>query len=697
MIANTAFGILVLAELALVFASAVIVFGSRQDRRWLDSSRRAVQAAWFLVTLALGIFLYLLLENRVEFAAVYRVTRATLPFTAKLSALWGGQTGSLLFWTWLLGGAACVSATVGWKDLPQHKPWIVLFSAVPFAGFLFLVLFLENPFARWWLLPNGASTAQFLPPPGSSIILWPPDGVGLNPLLRHPAMVIHPPMLYLGFVIFVLPYALAMAALITGDWPRSLFEAIRISSLIAWFFLTLGLLLGSRWAYDVLGWGGYWGWDPVEIAGLLPWLSGSAALHLLIPRRRSASRQTWILAVILLTFSLVLLGSLLTRSGIVVSVHAFSESTLGTALMIIFLSISLASLALWGLRGRFPLDEPPDSESRLWTTLLHSSAVLFIFLVCVCLVGLFVPIVGEWFGGKPMMVGEAYYRQATGPLWIALLILTAIAPLWPMRLSTWQQMFRKMIPAVLGGGIAAGLSAWFFSLRLPEAALPFLAGFYLVLTLQVGVGAVGTGLGRGAGIRQCVDFLLSRRAAAAILHAGVFIFAFGVLGIEQYQHTTQGLLAPGGRMAAGEYSVRLNEIVQQPTSDERIVTVASLSLFSENPAGTTLLDEVFPRMDHDLTYQQTTAIPGVYSRLSGDLYILLTGVNLGETPSASIRVILNPLADFLWIGGLIMAAGALLLLTPHVFLSSSSSMSAPVSKVNTWAANGAGPTGGPPG
>ena len=694
MIANTAFGTLVLAELALVFASAAIVFGSRQDRRWLESGRRAVQAAWFLVTLALGIFLYLILENRVEFVAVYRVTRATLPLTAKLSALWGGQTGSLLFWTWLLGGAACITATMAWKDLPQHKPWIVLFSALPFACFLFLVLFFENPFARWWLLPDGGSIAQFFSPPGSSTVLWPSDGVGLNPLLRHPAMVIHPPMLYLGFVIFVLPYALAMAALITGDWSRSLFEAIRISSLVAWFFLTLGLLLGSRWAYDVLGWGGYWGWDPVEIAGLLPWLSGSAALHLLALRRGGASRQTWILAAILLTFSLVLFGSLLTRSGVVVSVHAFSESALGTALLIIFLLGSLASLALWGLRGRFPLDEPPDSESRFWTIVLQSSAVLFVLLVTVCLVGLAVPIVGEWFAGKPMMVSEAYYRQATGPLWIILLILTAIAPLWPMRLSTRQQMFRKMIPAVLGGGIA-GLSAWFFSLRLLEAALPFLAAFYLVLTLQVGVGAVGAR--RGCGIRQCVDFLLSRQAAAAILHAGVFIFAFGVLGIEQYQHATQAVLAPGDRMTAGSYSVRLDEIVRQPTSDERVVTVASLSLFSENPAGTTLLDEIYPRLDHDLTYQQTTAIPGVYSRLAGDLYILLTGVNLGEAPSTSIRVILNPLADFLWIGGLIMATGALLLLTPSVFLSSSRSISVAVSKTNTRTASGGDRTGGPPG
>ena len=655
MIANTALAGLMLALIALLYASAVILF-KRSDDRWVESARRAVQSASLLVSLALGLFVYLLLTNRVEFAAVYRVTRSTMSAVTRLTALWGGQTGSLLFWTWLLGMVALVTASVSVSSDSRQQPWLLFFGLLPFAGFLSLVLFLDNPFSRWWLLADGSSLAAVFLPGDAVTVMQPADGIGLNPLLRHPAMVLHPPVLYLGFTIFALPFAQAMAGLMTGIWNRDVLASIRRSTLVGWFFLTLGLILGSRWAYDVLGWGGYWGWDPVEIAGLLPWLTSSAALHLLAIRSRTRRRDVLILGVVLLTFCLVILGSFLTRSGILTSVHTFADSPLSPALLVLFTGVSLVSLVIWILSMKCGEKDHKPGSLSFWNVILDGSAVVLILLLVICLVGLSVPVVGEWVTGRAMIVGPAYYRQATGPLWMLLLVLTALSPLFPRRIALRCESLRApgiaLLMAVAVGLLARGALA----LSSGEISVVMAMTMYLLLAFL----AVREGRLTSPGSHKPrVRFI-----GVVLIHLGVFFFASGVAGMEG-QETFQATLSPGERMTAEDYSIRLDDISRQPVDEYRNVTVASVSIYDRAPDAIHRIAEVYPGLEEDLVYEQVRALPGVASSVSRDIYVLFTAWNVNG--SASLRVLVNPLANCLWIGGLLMAAGALVVMIPDVF------------------------------
>ena len=670
MIATTAVGSLVLAGLFLLYAAAALIRHlARHDPRWLESGRRATQTAWLLVSLALVMFLYLIFQNRVEFVAVYRVTRSTLPLAVKISALWGGQTGSLFFWTWLLGGVSFVGACLPWKNADAEKPWLLLFLILPFVSYLLLVLFLENPFARWWMLPGGDTLTRVFSPGAGAVVFYPREGAGLNPLLRHPAMIIHPPMLYLGYVLFALPNAVGMALLVTRRRQAALFETLRVSSLVGWFFLTLGLVLGSRWAYDVLGWGGYWGWDPVEIAGLLPWLSSSALLHLFSLHGKRRNIQAWMLALVLLTFNLVILGSFLTRSGMVASVHAFAESSVGTALLALLTLFTVLSLAIWLWRGRPGLQDGTRSKSPFWRAILLSTAGVFGLVLVVCLVGLAVPIISESLTGQAMLVSARYYRQATLPLWLLLLILAAAAPFYPQRVLITRQTLAAFIPGLAAGLAAALISFWVFSLPWLEMLIVFLCAFFAASSLAVALrdhhdrNLIENRTGTRGGMR------ISRRAASTVLHAGVFLFALGVLGMEGHQLVGQDSVAVGERVDVPGYSIRLDALEQSTTEEEHLRTTAVLSLFREEPEGTQLIEVLAPYIDEDPGYAQRTAVPGVSSHLIGDIYALLTGIAVGNRPEASLRLLVNPLAGFLWLGGLVMAAGALLFLAPHVFQS----------------------------
>ena len=251
-----------------------------------------------------------------------------MPDYLKLTALWGGQAGSLLFWSWLMAAFGSAVAIRKWNRDREFLPWVIIVAMITLIFFLAMVIIFENPFERYWADAAGNVIQAMFQPVGTDLIM-PPDGNGLNPLLRHPGMIIHPPMLYLGFVSFVIPFSFAMAALITGRTDDRWIRLTRRWTLVAWLFLTAGLVLGMRWAYDVLGWGGYWAWDPVEIAALMPWLSGTALLHSVMIQERRGMFKQWNMVLTILTYDLVIYGTFLTRSGVLSSVHAFAQSPIG--------------------------------------------------------------------------------------------------------------------------------------------------------------------------------------------------------------------------------------------------------------------------------------------------------------------------------------------------------------------------------
>ena len=329
MVADLGFGALVITFIVAIYGIISAFYGARTNSlAWVESGRKAMLLTFPLVSLAALSIITLLITGQYQIQYVYSVTSNSMPLYLKITALWGGQAGSLVFWAWLMSAFASAVTLRKWDRDHEFLPWVIIVSLVTLAFFLSLIIIFENPFSRIWQTVDGSQVIAMFQPAGARLIT-PSDGAGLNPLLRHPGMIIHPPMLYLGFVSNVIPFAFGIAALVTGRSDDRWIRMTRRWTLIAWLFLSLGLLLGSRWAYDVLGWGGYWAWDPVEIAAFMPWLSGTAFLHSVMIQEKKGLFKRWNMILIILTYSLVIFGTFLTRSGVLSSVHAFAQSAIG--------------------------------------------------------------------------------------------------------------------------------------------------------------------------------------------------------------------------------------------------------------------------------------------------------------------------------------------------------------------------------
>src|SRR5574342_187371 len=313
MIAQFGYGVLFITFLVALYAVFASIYGEyKKSAAMVESARRAMLLTWPLLTLTAGILIYLLTNNHYEVQFVYEVTSRSMPTYLKITAWWGGQAGSILFWSWLMSAFASLATLRKWDRDREFLPWVIVVACVIMAFFVGMNVFFENPFAQLYQTFDGVAPHTFKP--ADSVLFTPAEGRGLNPLLRHPGMVIHPPMLYLGFVSFVIPYAFALAALITGRTDDRWIRITRRWALWAWLFLTFGLVLGGRWAYDVLGWGGYWGWDPVEIAAFMPWLTGTAFLHSVMIQEKWGMLKHWNMVLIILTF-VVSLALLIRRWG----------------------------------------------------------------------------------------------------------------------------------------------------------------------------------------------------------------------------------------------------------------------------------------------------------------------------------------------------------------------------------------------
>ncbi|MBU0511339.1 MAG: cytochrome c biogenesis protein CcsA, partial [Chloroflexi bacterium] len=475
MIANLGFGTLVITFLVSLYGIGAAFYGMRQNKpEWVDSARNAMLLTFPLLTLAVLSIIYLLVTDHFEVEYVATVTSSSTPLYLKISALWGGQAGSLVFWSWTMSAFAAAVTLRKWDHDREFLPWVIVVSLITLAFFLGLSVFVENPYVRLWHLPSDQIISAMFQPAGSTLF-YPRDGQGLNPLLRHPGMVIHPPLLYLGFVAFVIPFAFAIAALITGHTDDRWIRLTRRWTLWAWMFLSLGLVLGMRWAYDVLGWGGYWGWDPVEISAFMPWLTGTAFLHSVMIQEKRGMLKQWNMVLIILTYALVIFGTFLTRSGVLSSVHAFAQSAVGP-LFFSFIALTFtASLALL-------LHRWDDLKSKTQMTSLLAREALFLFnnllfigILVVCFWGVIFPLISELFTGQKVTVGPPFYERANGPLMAGLLLLMGIAPLSAWGHSTLKTLGRAVWKPALAS-LATVVVVLVSGLRNPYALL----GFFLV-------------------------------------------------------------------------------------------------------------------------------------------------------------------------------------------------------------------------
>ena len=679
MVANLGYGALIITFIVSIYGAAAAMYGVRKNSpAWVDSARNAMLLTWPLLTVVALSIIYLLVSGSYEVEYVTAVTSNSMPLYLRVTALWGGQAGSLVFWSWLMSAFASAVTLRKWDRDREFLPWVILVSLVTLAFFLLLTIAVENPFERIWQTASGNVTVAMFQPAGA-VLIHPADGNGLNPLLRHPGMIIHPPMLYLGFVSFVIPYAFAMAALVTGRTDDRWIRLTRRWTLVAWLFLSLGLVLGGRWAYDVLGWGGYWGWDPVEIAAFMPWLTGTAFLHSVMSQEKRGMLRHWNMVLIIMTYDLVIFGTFLTRSGVLSSVHAFAQSAIGP-LFFGFIGLTfVVSLSLLGKRWNELKSNVQMTSFFSREALFLLNNLLFIGILVVCFWGVIFPLLSEalgfvgtaipalagTFSGQKATLGPAYYEPATAPLFAGLLLLMGIAPLAAWRHSTaktlgraiWKPGLASLLP--LGLAFALGARHW-------AALLGFwLCAFVSFVTLyEFWRAARARQNTHGENLALALWRLAGRnrrRYGGYVIHLGVVLMALGIIGIEMFQTETQGTVAQGGELTLGRYTVVYKELaVFDLLGEGRNVARAVVSVYRDGQ----FIGELYPRRDYYYESQQPMTIPGVRSTLEDDLYVLLVDWQPISEQGATFKIYHNPLVNWLWLGAIVFILGTMVAAWP---------------------------------
>jgi cytochrome c-type biogenesis protein CcmF len=673
MVANLGYGSLLIAFLVSIYGAGSAFYGARKNLPSLvDSARNAMLLTFPLLTVTALSIVFLLVTAHYEFPFVDEVISNSMPLYLRITALWGGQAGSLIFWSWLMSAFASAVTLRKWNRDREFLPWVILVSLGTLAFFLILSIFVENPFVRLWQSPIGNITTSVLQPAGTTLYI-PSDGNGMNPLLRHIGMIIHPPMLYLGFVSFVIPYAFAMAALITGRTDDRWIRLTRRWTLVAWLFLSLGLILGARWAYDVLGWGGFWNWDPVETASLMPWLTGTAFLHSVMIQEKRGMLKQWNMVLIILTYDLVIFGTFLTRSGVLSSVHAFAQSAIGP---LFFAFIGLTFVASLSLLSRRWNDLKSDSTMTSMYSregLFLDNNLLFIAVFVFCFWGVIYPVLTEALGiigqtipslagifnGQKVTVGPEYYNATTVFGFAGLGLLMGIAPV-----SAWRNSTAKTVGKSLIKPFALSLLIIPILLLGGMRSIPAMIGFWIcTFTSTVTINEFW----RAAWARQRAqneNLLLAvwhlasknrRRYGGYIIHLGAILMGVGIIGYYFFQTETQGTIPQGGQISLGQYTVTFDSLSVFNTADNRNVARAVVSAYKNGQ----FVGELYPRRDYYNESQQTVTIPGVRSTFEDDLYIILADWQPLSTTGATFKVYHNPLINWLWIGGFVFIIGML--------------------------------------
>ena len=551
------------------------------------------------------------------------------PALYNFATLWGALEGSIILWALILGGYTVAVVLKFRKRLADPLVgWALLTMLVVCVFFFFLLAGPANPFKT------------FSPPAGY-------DGPGPNPLLQnHPLMAFHPPMLYLGYVGFTVPFAFAIAALVTGRVGEGWLLATRRWTLIAWGFLTVGIILGAWWSYEVLGWGGYWGWDPVENASFLPWLTGTAYLHSVLVQERRGMLRVWNISLLCATFALTILGTFITRSGVLESVHAFTSSGIGPALLGFFALIVLVTVGLIGWRGdrlRSPgrIDSPLSREGAFL-----ANNVLFAVFAFVILLGTVFPLIVEAVNGDRVSVGVPYFNRMSMPIGLVMLFLMAIAPVLPWRKASGELLRHRLFwPAWVGVG------------AMVLAVVVGARGFAPVLAFGLGGFAAGSA-GRQlvlAARRQGWRGLVGRANGGMVVHLGVVVIAVAFAASSSYVRQAEFTLAPGQTATfAGHTLTYEGQNVKQESA--KIVNQSLILIDGTGPWA--------PSLNKFGNGQQTIGTPSVKTSLTDDVALSVIAIGSGDNHTVTIRVTVQPLIVWLWLGGLLMAIGTLLAVFP---------------------------------
>ncbi len=630
----------VLVLLALgcaAFAITSALLSRRPGRRvWQRSAERAVYMTAVMMSGAMAVMIWALLTDDFSFANVADYSNSTLSWSYKVGGLWASEAGSLLLFAWIL---SMYSAFVVWLNRRRHRELMPIVVAVLMTVAAFF-----------------ASLLSFATSPFNTLAQRPSQGGGLNPLLQNPYMMAHPPILYLGYVGLAIPFAFAIAALWTRRLGTEWITSIRRWTVISWVLLAVGILLGARWAYGELGWGGYWAWDPVENAALMPWLMATAFLHSIMVQERRGMLRVWNMVLVITAYSLSLFGTFLTRSGIISSIHAFGASTLGPWFLSFILVLTVASLGLLitripDLRSRNSLESFVSREAVfLYNNLLLVGLTFAVFW------GTVFPVITQVVKGQSITIGTGYYNQVALPIGLVLLILTGIGPMIPWRKASWRQLMRRFTAPLIGTAIAAVLI-----LSLTDVGTSIWASATVIACAFVTICIAGE-FWRGTQVRHALGGVSwpasvyelvarnRRRYGGYIVHLGIVVLIVGLTGSQAFA-TQHDIALRRGQTA----SVRGYQFTNLGYINTSTPNVQESGVVLAESQGGSRIGTMNPTIGFYPASQQRLTEVALDSNAFRDVYVVLVGID--SSGLARFSVFINPLVIWVWIGGLIMLIG----------------------------------------
>ena len=621
-----------------VFAVGSIAWGLRTGLSGpLRSGRRAVWAVCGLALLAVILLERALLARDMSYRYVAEHTSKDLPLHYAFTSLWAGQEGSLLLWLLILSAYGSAFLFAYRKRLDPFYDAVAMVVASVMVFFTALLSFVCSPF-------------RILATP-------PPDGMGLNPLLQDPGMMIHPPILYTGYVGFIIPFGFAIAVLLLNRSGTRWIEEVRRWTLFCWGFLGVGILLGARWAYIELGWGGYWGWDPVENASLMPWLVGTGFLHSVMIEQRRGMLKSWNIVLIVLTFELSIFGTFLTRSGVLTSVHSFAESNIGPWFLgFILLSSTIATALILYRKALL------ESENRMEAIVSREGSflfnnVLFVALTFATFLGTTFPVLSEAVTGTKISVSAPFFNRVNVPIALALLLLTGAGPVLSWKRATASVLQRNFVLPVFMGALALLIALPFGVTGVYPLVCIFAAAFVTTtIVMEFARGVQARRAVEASALPGQVAHLVQknkRRYGGYIVHAGMVILFVGVLGSSVFQKESHGPLRNGEALRLGPYTLTLRGVTEGQKQNATYTT----AILDVN-RGDKFVGRVHPSKAMYTKAQQPMTEVALRSTPAEDLYMILGGVN--EDGTTSIQAYINPLVSFVWVGGLVMVLGTLI-------------------------------------
>jgi cytochrome c-type biogenesis protein CcmF len=633
------------------FLAGIIGIAARRTA-FTRAARYSLLATFPAVSLATVSLAYSLVSNNFSMSYVAEHSSRALPFWYQMAALWAGQEGSLLFWSWLLSIFVFIALLANRSKHLELMPTVSIILAGIQSFFLLLNIFVSNPFA----------VLGVVGPAGAAHLVTLTDGHGLNPLLQSPEMVLHPPLLYLGYTGFAVPFAFALAAMFRRDATGAWIHITRQWTMVAWSFLGVGILLGAHWAYAVLGWGGYWAWDPVENASLLPWLTATAFLHSAITQEKRGMMKIWSVWLIFVTFLLSILGTLLTRSGVVNSVHAFAKSSMGIWLTV-FLALLLVVCLVAFLRNAGSLRTQRHIDAVLSR---ESSMLIGTFLLSVACIGVLwgtlLPVFADWAGGDKITVGPPFYNKISIPIALLLLLLMGITPLLSWGRNSLRKM-KKWLRLSLAGCLAAGVAGYFAGVRNPASLACLVLGTFaaMIIGLQFFDGTRALASRSNTNPLSALRNLAMqepRRYGGYIVHLGIVLIFFGISG-QAFNRDIQKTMKPGDAMQIGPYTLFAQNFDQLQAKDYQAVR-STIEVLEGNRS----LMVLHPERRFYPSDQLAESQVAIYSSLEQDLYVVYEG-DSAQNGLPLIHAYLNPLVHWIWLGGLVMVLGTLLALLPN--------------------------------